>query len=283
MGKNPAQTRALVILGLIIISLPVFFGYDYFQNNPKSCLCCHLMNDAYETWYVSAMHDLNCHECHVADMTENIGHVVEVLLIDPEAVVKETEIDNERCEHCHANEDPQWIQVANTAGHKVHFYDPSDHADCIDCHGLRLHTFEPPEETCMECHEGSRRHAEDIMHTHCVECHHFEVISDELLPENVICKECHADKDVMSPTFPPETHLNLCCRECHNPHLMEPYPDCTECHDEGVELHSIDAHDECLLCHKPHSKISMRSNCESCHKDKINHFASLPCSSCHTF
>jgi hypothetical protein len=275
--------RKLIAIGFVIILIPAIFIYDYTQNNPLFCQTCHLMNNAYDSWSVSAMHDLNCHECHESNLGESLGHVVEVLVVDPNTVSKETEIDNKLCEHCHASEDPLWLQVVNTAGHKVHFYTPSDHADCIDCHGLRLHTFEPPEETCMECHEESKGHAEEIMTTHCVNCHVFTVISDELLPEDRACLECHEGKDVMGLTFPPETHTNNTCKDCHNPHVDYPYPDCTECHEKGKELHSIQAHDECLNCHIPHSEKQMRSNCESCHIDKTEHFAHSPCSSCHTF
>ncbi|MCW4048350.1 MAG: hypothetical protein NWE89_01305 [Candidatus Bathyarchaeota archaeon] len=275
------RNQMLLALALIVIAIPSLFIYDYTQNNPKFCTTCHLMSDAYDTWSVSAMHDLTCHECHVNDMVESLGHVVEVLTVNPDVVTKPTEIDNELCEHCHASEDPQWLQVVNTAGHKVHFYGSENYADCIDCHGLRLHTFTPPEETCLECHDESMGQAEEIMETHCVACHQFTVTEHELIPETAECLSCHNGRDDLGVSFPEEGHTDAQCVSCHNPHEEELTFDCSDCHDPSGDLHEMTYHYLCTTCHIPHSETTMRENCLTCHGDKDEHYAPANCATCH--
>ena len=163
--KLPEMTKRnqiLLILVLIIAAVPALFIYDYTQNNPKFCTTCHLMNSAYDTWNVSAMHHVNCHSCHETDMITSMNHVYDVLFKNPSEVTKPVEITNEMCESCHASNDPQWLQVVNTAGHKVHFFGEENYADCIDCHGLTLHVFEPPEQACLNCHDPEKVHASDL-------------------------------------------------------------------------------------------------------------------------
>ena len=277
------RNKALLLVLLVIIVVPSVFIYDYTQNNPKFCTTCHLMNEAYDTWSVSAMHDLNCHECHETDMVESIGHVIEVLTKNPDDVTKPTEIDNSLCEHCHASNDPQWLQVVNTAGHKVHFYGDADHADCIDCHGLRLHAFEPPEQTCVECHEEEKTYVEELMGTHCVSCHEFTAVDHDLFPPSNVCLQCHEEQNMTGVSFPVDVHTRTACVNCHNPHEEEQVPDCTQCHGEGEGLHLEAGHVECTSCHIPHSDAEVRATCESCHVDKEDHYAPVNCAACHSF
>jgi nitrate/TMAO reductase-like tetraheme cytochrome c subunit len=284
--KLPEMTRrnkTLLLLALIIIAVPSIFIYNYTQNDPRFCTSCHLMNEAYDTWTVSAMHDLTCHECHETDMIESVGHVVEVLTKSPEEVTKPTEIDNSVCERCHASNDPKWLQVENTAGHNVHIYGAADHVDCIDCHGLSLHVFEPPEATCVQCHGEEISNVEEIMGTHCVVCHEFTAVDHDIFPEDNVCLQCHEEQSLKSLSFPVNAHNDTACINCHNPHEEEPFPDCTSCHVEGGGLHAEPSHVECTSCHVPHSDVGIRETCESCHVDKVDHYAPANCATCHSF
>jgi hypothetical protein len=215
-------------------------------------------------------------------MGESIGHVVEVVTANPEKVTKLVEIENELCENCHASEDPQWLQVVNTAGHKVHFYDNINHADCIDCHGERLHVFEPPEETCLDCHGEEKRHPEEIMITHCVDCHQFIATEHELIPERFECIACHEESASMGASFPLEAHTDSACKNCHNPHEENTFPDCGSCHENVEGIHEISAHSDCTSCHIPHSNKELRENCLSCHIDKKEHYSNVNCATCHS-
>jgi len=279
IGRN----KKIFAAALVVLAIPSYFVYDYTQHNPKFCTTCHLMDEAYETWDASAMHDLNCHKCHESDMLESLDHVREVVFEKPEEVTKLTEIDNEVCENCHATNDPQWLQVVNTAGHEVHFFGVNQPPDCIDCHGIQLHVFEPPEETCEECHGEEYEQPVEDMHTHCVVCHEFTVTEHELIPERGDCLDCHEAQDTMGVSFPTDAHTDTPCMNCHNPHEEEQHTECSVCHDVSTEgLHTESAHTDCEACHTPHSSEPMRDNCLSCHLDKVDHFAPADCATCHS-
>jgi len=285
--KIPEMTRGnqiLLLLALIVIAIPSYFIYDYTQHNPKFCTTCHLMTDAYDAWEDSAMHDLTCHECHVADMVTNIQHMVDVLTKDPQVVVKPAEIDNELCEECHVSEDPQWLQVVNTDGHKAHFFGDGNHADCIDCHGMELHVFRPPEEGCLECHDESRVHAAEEMEATCVTCHDFlaNENGDHFIPsERDDCITCHIQMEETSMSLTSEAHLDSSCTSCHNPHEEEVAEDCSTCHNVDEGLHEIPAHSDCTSCHVPHVEVDIRETCVSCHVAQEEHFAPADCTGCH--
>ena len=259
--KLPEMTKRnqiLLILVLIIAAIPALFIYDYTQNNPKFCTTCHLMNGAYDTWSVSAMHDVKCHTCHETDMIESMNHVYDVLFKDPSEVTKPVEINNELCETCHASNDPQWLQVVNTAGHKVHFFGEENYADCIDCHGLNLHVFEPPEQACLNCHDPENVHASEMMMNDCITCHDFLVESNDLTPTRDNCLECHEQKGVITVSMPPDAHIDSSCTTCHNPHGTVTAINCGECHDVSEGLHAISLHADCTSCHVPHETVEVR-------------------------
>jgi len=283
--KLPEMTKRnqlLLVLALIVIAIPSLFIFDYTQNNPKFCTTCHLMNEAYNTWEASAMHDLNCHSCHEATMAQSMQHVYDVLTHNPQDVTKPVEIENDMCETCHASNDDQWLQVVNTAGHAVHLYNGNAHAECIECHGMELHVFRPPHEPCLECHEPERVHASETMNADCTTCHDFLAEEDDLTPVRDDCIECHEEKELLVVSMPAETHLDSTCTSCHDPHGEVTAEDCTKCHtdvDEG--LHEISAHTVCTSCHVPHEEVAVRDSCESCHVDKEEHYAPVNCLSCH--
>lgn len=284
MMKIPEMTRKnqlLIVLALLVIAIPSIFIYDYTQNNPRFCTTCHLMNEAYDTWEVSAMHDLNCHTCHESSMTESLQHVYDVVFKKPQDVTKPVVIENEMCETCHATNDPQWLQVVNTAGHQVHFYGNENHAECIECHGMSLHVFRPPEDACIECHDPEGIHGSGNLIVDCLSCHDFLVNTDSLEPERTDCLECHDDKALSTISLPVEGHLNSTCTTCHNPHGDVTDVDCEECHTVDDGLHAISLHSDCASCHVPHETLSVRETCESCHADKEDHYAPVSCTSCH--
>ena len=279
------RNQLLLILILIIIVLPSYLIYDYTQHNPKFCTTCHLMNDAYDTWDQSAMHDLDCHKCHETDMVESMGHVVEVLFKDPQTVTKITEIDNELCIKCHASNNYEWIQIASTAGHKIHFFENQKSPNCINCHGLNLHVFKPPEEICLECHIKETWMNTSEIRIHCVECHEFSTRS--LFPESEDCINCHdfvRVQTLMADLRHQIVEVEIYCMSCHKPHTLDTYEDCTVCHISGpMGLHNIYGHQSCALCHSPHSQSSLRGTCLTCHIDKETHYSITRCEICHSF
>ena len=286
--KLPEMTQrnqAIIAIALLIVAITSYFIYDYTQHDPKFCTTCHLMNTAYETWDVSAMHELNCHECHESDMVESLGHVVEVLTENPQHVTKITEVDNELCEECHASNDRRWLQVLNTEGHRVHFFERDQPPDCIECHGLRLHVFAPQEELCMECHDKDTGMDAPEIEIHCLDCHEFT--DRRLFPESEDCINCHdfaRIQSVMDESIHRSVKVKTDCFSCHDPHAERTFVDCESCHDtSGLGLHHISSHTKCELCHTPHGQTGMRDNCMICHMDRGEHYSQAECQSCHSF
>ena len=277
--------RVKVLLALVVFvgSISSYLIYDYTQHDPRFCTTCHLMDEAYETWSVSAMAELNCHECHVASMVENLEHVVDVVLHDPQEVTKITKIDNELCEHCHTSEKPEFLQIGYTAGHLVHVYEGRGvHFDCIGCHGVDLHEFESDEEICAGCH--ARMVDTHEMTIHCTDCHDFN--SRLLFPHDEECVDCHdfaRDMSYMEDSYHLVVDVEVDCSSCHDPHAERVFYDCLECHDmSGVGLHNSD-HTDCVSCHTPHSDEALRSTCLECHTDREEHFDPVECYNCHSF
>jgi len=275
--------KKIIIIALVVMAIPSYFIYDYTQHNPKFCITCHLMDEAYDTWDVSAMHDLDCHSCHESDIVTSMDHLREVIFENPQEVTKMTEIDNELCEHCHESNDPQWLQILGTAGHEVHVIDRNQPPDCIDCHGLRLHIFRPAQEVCSECHGEENNQPVEDMDIHCIVCHEFLATEHELIPEQGECLSCHEAQDTMGVSFPSDAHADTPCMNCHQPNEEAQHIECIVCHEIPEEgIHTTVAHSNCATCHIPHSSDPMRDNCLSCHLDREDHFSPTECIICHS-
>ena len=279
------RNMILFSLLIVILAIPSYLIYDYTQHNPKFCKTCHLMNDAYDTWNYSAMHELDCHKCHETDMIESMGHVVEVLFEDPQEVTKITEVDNELCIKCHASNNYEWIQVMTTEGHRLHFFDASTPPDCISCHGLNLHVFEPPVNICKSCHNETTWMNTDLVEMHCIDCHEFS--SRVMFPDSEDCMNCHdfaRIQSIIGDTEHQKVTVETYCMSCHNPHSEDKYEDCRSCHtSEYSGLHEISSHQTCSLCHSPHDNKGYRKNCLFCHKNKDDHYSYTKCELCHSF
>jgi nitrate/TMAO reductase-like tetraheme cytochrome c subunit len=280
--SNKKKIYILIILAFIFV--PSVLAYNYFENDPRSCLSCHLMNPAYDAWDHSAMHDIKCHTCHEANILVNINHIIKVTVSDPEEVTTIAEVENQVCENCHVTNDPSWLQIADTIGHKVHFYESQNQPDCIDCHGLQLHVFEPPEEVCNKCHDETLSMDPEELNTHCIACHEFTEKTDVLRPHIRECLECHTERTITKVSFPTGAHEDTECMVCHNPHTSEQHTPCISCHDvKGNDLHALESHPTCESCHTPHSSEEIRGTCLECHTDKQDHFTDVKCASCHRF
>ncbi len=271
-----------ILIILVVILVPSALAYNYFENDPRSCTSCHLMSTAYDTWDHSAMHDIKCHTCHETNMLVSLNHIITVITSNPEEVNAIAEVENDICEDCHNTDDPKWIQIADTVGHKVHFFESQEQPDCIDCHGLQLHVFEPPQETCNECHDDTLAMDPEELNTHCIVCHEFTATTELLRPERSECLTCHPEMNITKVSFPTGAHENTTCIVCHNPHTTEEYTPCISCHDViSNGLHNVESHSLCETCHKPHSTEDFISSCLSCHTDRKDHFPGISCETCH--
>jgi len=279
IGRLPVVLR----VSLIALVMGVVFGgtylgyrvYSYTQTDPQFCRSCHLMEKAWDVWAGSKHNSLNCHQCHEINALEGAELVLKAISQNPQRLAKHARVSDEACAKCHESGDPQWIQVANSAGHKVHVEEQN--IACQKCHGISIHKFVAPTTICGVCHEdhtaGGAKAIKNIKMSplHCYDCHNYLAENNPLKPSRETCLACH--KQIKSSvTWPENAPMKWDCRECHKPHEQAmPVVQCDSCHkfDTGnVGKHKLPTHSEtkCQVCHKPHEwRISNTDGCLTCH------------------
>ncbi len=278
----------MVLVGVAVAGAAAVMGvrtYDYVENDPRFCTGCHLMESAVAKWRTSVHRDVGCHACHVQSTTESLDQLWKYITLRPATVSKHAEVDYRRCGACHLSRDPRWSQVADTAGHKVHFTRLG--LECVQCHSKGVHVFVRPTDSCAGCH-AEQVTAGGMASLHCTSCHDFLATEHPLAdPQRSDCLACHADMQVRDERFDPHAPMRVPCQTCHRPH-QKPVPtiaDCVGCHHvRDFGLHALGSHNDCLSCHRPHLwRVEARTTCERCHTDRAEHYAGLPCASCHGF
>lgn len=290
------------ILLMVVVLGGLSFGgykgassYSYMQKDPQFCLSCHVMETAWDRWQTSEHREVNCHACHEIGPVQGARLIIGYLLTRPERIAKHASVPDEACAKCHESNDPQWLQVADTAGHRVHV--EGQNIACTKCHSVSIHRFTPPSTICGLCHEdkvnGEKQIKVDQMsQLHCLACHQYlrqETPGTNLLPIRESCLSCHLQHPAPNITWPAQAPMQFLCEECHRPHEQaQPVVVCLACHGEVAVagLHAKGAHQgsPCQACHRPHEwEVKARENCLACHGDKANHYAGVLCFQCHDF
>ena len=282
------------VLALFIFggSYGSFRVYDYTQNDPEFCRQCHTMETAWDKWSTSVHSKVNCHSCHEVSPVTGAELVVDYLINKPDRNTDHASVPDKACESCHYSGDPQWVQVANTAGHKVHA--EQNNIACQTCHGMTLHQFKPAIDICYACHpEQVKGQQEEIkvpqmQELHCQECHQFLREDSPLRPTRETCLSCHQKLPNQTVTFPDNAPMKWDCSQCHKPHqAAKPTVGCASCHavrSEGLHAASTHSQTACQTCHRPHQwTVSQRDPCLTCHADKAEHNPGQLCSQCHDF
>jgi nitrate/TMAO reductase-like tetraheme cytochrome c subunit len=269
--------------------------YDYVQHDNDFCLSCHLMADPFERFGQSAHRGLGCKACHQPTLVDRSTMALSQILENPDSLTAHAHVPNDRCVSCHVEGNPEeWIQVANSAGHRLHLEseEPALYGvQCVECHSSSVHEFTPAQETCGDssCHENFRIQLGEMadLTVHCVACHSFSTPiaqvegaptpKEVLAPTRETCLSCHAMRLLVN--LPEEDPHGGVCASCHNPHLhstpQEAVQSCTNagCHeDPGAEtpFHQGLAHgvtDNCLACHSAHDFKAQGRLCIDCHDD----------------
>lgn len=239
------------------------------------------MQEPYEKWRVSAMHTQTCHKCHEQSLSESLSLVFEALIFNPQNITKHAVVNPDVCLRCHGNGDPQWIQVLDTSGHKIHYF--SEGINCTQCHGIELHVFKPSKQLCTQCHTNKIKIK--TMQFHCLNCHDYTGKEEKLIPDRGDCEVCHTARDITTVSFTSSAHNQSDCSMCHRPHQQPKPIACTTCHEAPKKgLHQVEAHNDCSTCHIPHTvNADIRTVCTSCHTNKTTHMAPTPCNQCHDF
>ncbi len=298
IGDGIARWRSLPIAlqGTSVIALVAvvgLFGYggsqvfNYSQNDPNFCRSCHTMEKAWQRWSTSEHRNINCHSCHEQSPIESMNLVVEYALNNPDRVVKHAGISDEACLECHDDHKSRWFQVADTAGHKVHFEE--ENISCVKCHSTSIHRFAPSAEVCKVCHSEQTMKVTQMAQTHCLDCHQFLREDNPLRPTRQTCLECHLNQTQAKVTWPANAPMQYECSQCHKPHQAEaPVMNCVSCHQNTPTqaLHAKTTHSKstCQTCHQPHQwKVESRDSCTTCHAEKKNHNVGIFCGNCHDF
>ncbi|MEJ2539232.1 MAG: hypothetical protein P8188_04575 [Gemmatimonadota bacterium] len=289
-------TAALVVSGLFVAgSVMAYRTYDYIEHDNDFCMSCHLMAEPYELFAESAHRDLGCKACHKPSFAGRSQMALTQVLESPDTIAAHAEVPNEKCASCHIDGNPEdWVLVANSAGHRVHFESEDPELDgllCVQCHSSSLHQFAATDETCAQsgCHtdvEVKLGRMGDLT-IHCAACHGFNAVVEEgselevaqaaVAPGADECLSCHVMRTLVD--MPPDEPHEKVCSTCHNPHEQETPQEAVEtcatvgCHNDVRELspfhRGLDHTDveDCSTCHVAHDWKADGDNCLSCHQD----------------
>jgi nitrate/TMAO reductase-like tetraheme cytochrome c subunit len=309
-GLSVKAKLLILVLAILFIAVSGFVGYsvfDYTQNNPRFCVSCHLMADAYTAWELSVHKGVNCHDCHhlsVAEMNELMYNFV---VHRPEEVPDrhgKIIVPWKYCVSCHWEENEEYEDAPMINGSKIHAkHYFTEQIECSKCHGYKAHMFVPEERFCLQCHEGVEVHGSGMEELACINCH--SDAQADLRPERAKCLFCHGtDEDrstlltkegrtdvhhftpdkkvVRSATkidVPADAPMQFDCYKCHHPH-NQVRPDiatCKSCHSKQEQIGKHSLHVEgmamqCVQCHKPHiwtvTEKEARESCSGCHEYK---------------
>lgn len=136
---------ALCVLGGIALGTGAYTyhygeGFSYLSNDPKACINCHIMRDAYDGWVKSSHHAVaTCNDCHtphdligkyVVKAENGFWHSKAFTLQDfrdPLAIrPKNSVVLQESCVHCHSE------LVSDILGHGGSR--DGGAASCVRCH-----------------------------------------------------------------------------------------------------------------------------------------------------
>jgi len=285
----------------------LFRTYNYVQHDNDFCLSCHLMRNPYERFSRSAHRDLGCKACHQPTFVARSTMALTQIIEQPAELQSHAEVPNARCADCHIKGDPKkWEQVAQTAGHRVHFESDDPRLQglrCVQCHSSSVHEFAATDRTCGQagCHEGIRVRLGKMgqLTIHCTACHNFsapvaanvpaESLSVALRPQLQECLSCHAMRERFGAIPANDPHRGA-CGACHDPHEQttpaQAVQSCAKagCHERQDTVSPMHrslgpgVFQQCMRCHVAHSFQPRASACLGCHQDIFQRTVSRPAS-----
>jgi hypothetical protein len=288
----------LALAGTVGLVLLVAAGggaasWHYMQHDNGFCTGCHVMTPAYGKFVASKHDSLECHQCHQQSIFASARQLYLWVAERPDKIGKHAKVPNRVCAGCHVNGDKaRWKQIAQTAGHRVHFESDSSvlkNLQCVTCHGVEVHAFHPETRTCGQsgCHDqlkitlGKMAGQTEL---HCTTCHKFtadvpalatrDSARGTLVPKMKQCLGCHQMQTLLTFDAVKDPHAGT-CGDCHNPHTQTRPSDaakaCVNCHVtwRAIPFHVGKAHraigQDCITCHQPHQARVDPSDCAGCH------------------
>ncbi len=273
------------------------YNYNYVMHNNDFCSSCHIMDNAWNRFQVSAHKELNCHTCHRQPIWVSTKELYWWVLERRMAVPAHDKVPTAICSECHvqAAVDTSRSNVMRTAGHVLHLNSDSSalaKVECTSCHGRDFHLFQPNNATCAQsgCHTGTQVKLGAMSQSrflHCTTCHNFRTrvpdaateadAKKAVTPGALGCSACHQmSEQVLRWDIAADPHKGT-CGSCHDPHKQEQprdaFTSCVNCHASADTLtafhRGLGAHalDQCGACHQAHSWKVKGNDCLACHKN----------------
>jgi hypothetical protein len=305
-------------VGVFLLAL-LGMGYKvnhYMEHDNDFCRGCHIFIPAGQPFVrpdtgtylivnqLEGKHDtLECHDCHLPDKIAQAQELVLWMINRPDKVPPHAKVPPTVCKSCHEQGEAKefWQDIANTAGHRLHFESDSlqdKQVECLTCHARSAHRFVPVDSTCAQqgCHLtadvtirlGKMAEAEQsgLVRMHCAVCHEFtaevprlatvDSAGETLRPGEEQCFSCHQMKERLSDFDPRRDPHGGKCGMCHNMHTnVEPkdaLKSCATagCHDDWERVDTGKIHrqavENCETCHTPHAARVDASDCAGCHE-----------------
>jgi len=275
-----AEHRGAIIALLLLISVTGgLLGHRYFKytkENPQFCATCHMMQESYRGWEMSAHRDIICQRCHRMSMLEQNRLLVTYVMTGYTSPREEKHGRVEpwrSCRDCHMQEAQQGsVSMRKSHGHARHVF--MEGIDCMECHASDLHNFRPNEEACRRCHGDRLVHGLGMEGLSCLNCHSYAEETSEPVSDRK-CLKCH--RGIPREGYPMS---GIHCFECHKPHAqlkLESAGCLGQCHGNEARvgqhgIHMERARLQCLDCHRAHTwavgREQARGLCDRCHRMK---------------
>jgi hypothetical protein len=276
LSENRGKIVILLLLISVVGGILGIRYYNYTKENPQFCGTCHMMQESFRSWEMSAHRDIICQECHRMSILEQNRLLVTYVMTgytSPQEEEHGTVEPWRSCRDCHVQEAKQGsVTMRKSYGHARHVF--MEDIGCMECHYTDLHNFGPNQDACRECHGDKLVHGLGMEGLTCLRCHNFGEETREMVSDSK-CLECHGD--IPRQGYPMS---GIHCFECHKPHgqLKLKSVDCLgKCHggearvgQHGLHLDKTDL--QCLDCHEAHTwKVGREQApglCDRCHKMK---------------
>lgn len=144
----------LSILALLILFTGGFYVWWNNASPEKTCVSCHEINHAFNSWNASAHREIGCKECHGTALGNGIHslkeksrmvltHVSNNIHSDDIRLSEEQILQTmNRCRNCHQSEYTKWQSGGHSAHYSAIFLNETQNSreqlnyDCLRCHGM---------------------------------------------------------------------------------------------------------------------------------------------------
>jgi hypothetical protein len=288
------RRRNLLPVAIVLATAAVLGGAigvrrlkQYVDTDPGLCAHCHRASPEFSVWTKGSHRSVACQRCHHSTPEEGLAMLRAFLAgKSPDGTKPHAKVEVGACAACHLSHDPQWPQIENARGHRIHAVERK--IECVRCHAAGMHGFEPVVSSCKSCHGEHTVRESGMQKLHCFACHNFLSTDHGLRPSRRDCLRCHRAEGVLPARFADDAPMQLDCGSCHKPHAKteaEEIVACSTCHTQmqRAGLHALREHARCGDCHKPHLWRTEQKGCLRCHGAAPEHARARPCAACHSF